>query len=104
MKEADDLARSLYEIRDMAPGVVWWIPLTIMGRAVDIQTQWLNGPALKMYEGYGEMRKDLVQRELVEKLKMEFENAGDWKAPMKEGVEWMIKQMGEYARDKRRIL
>ncbi len=75
-----------------------------MGKAIEIQTQWLNGPALKLYEGHGEMRKDLVWRELVEKLKTEFEIAGNWKPLMKEGVERMIREMAEYARDKRKVL
>lgn len=104
MKEEDDLARSQYEVRDLIPGIPWWNSITLVGKAVEIQTQWLEGPALRMYEGHGLMRKDLVRRELVDKLKTEFEFAGDWKPFMKEGVERMISEMAEYARDKRKVV
>lgn len=76
----------------------------MIGKVVHIQTEWLESPNLRMYQEYGEWRRELVGRELVEKLKKEFENAGDWKPAMKGGIEWMIDEMGEYARDKRRVV
>ncbi len=99
--EAYQATRGYYEMRGLSASVGWRTMVTMTRGTVKVQKEWLEGPGLEMYQGHIGPRRDLMRQELVEKLKEQFQTAGNWKLYTTMDIWFMRKEMLKYTTAKK---